>query len=126
MPNSLDQVLIGALAHSRSCKLQVAFVLGLNEGVFPAKVAQEGFFNDGEKQALREMGIQLSPDSGEQLYEEQLLIYLALTRASQKLILSYSLSDEDGKALRPSGIVDRLRRLYPLLKEEAVQWPRCV
>lgn len=123
LPNSLDQVLIGALAHSRSCKLQVAFVLGLNEGVFPAKVTQDGFFNDGEKQALREMGIQLSPDSGEQLYEEQLLIYLALTRASQELILSYSLSDEDGKALRPSGIVERLRRLYPLLQEEAVQWP---
>lgn len=123
LPNSLDQVFIGSLAHSRSRNLRAAFVLGLNEGIFPARAEQEGFFNDLEKQALREMGLELSPDSTQQLYDEQFLVYLALTRASDYLSLSYSLADEDGKALRPSGIVDKLRRLYPRLAQQPVQWP---
>ena len=123
LPNSLDQVLIGSLSHSRSRGLKAVFVLGLNEGIFPAKNTQDGFFSDYEKQALRDMGLELSPDSAESLYDEQFLIYLALTRASGYLSLSYSLSDEDGKALRPSGIVDRIKRLYPALKTKAVQWP---
>lgn len=123
LPNSLDQVFIGSLSHSRSRGLKAVFVLGLNEGIFPAKGGQEGFFTDLEKQTLRDMGLELAPDSREQLYDEQLLIYLALTRASDYLSLSYSLSDEDGKALRPSGIVDRIKRLYPQLREQSVQWP---
>ena len=123
LPNSLDQVLIGSISHSRSRGLKAVFVLGLNEGVFPAKGGQDGFFNDMEKQNLRDLGIEISPDSAEQLYDEQFLIYLALTRGSEYLSLSYSLSDEDGKALRPSGIVDRIKRLYPELTEQAVQWP---
>ena len=123
LPNSLDQVLIGSLSHSRSRGLKAVFVLGLNEGIFPAKSGQDGFFNDVEKQALRDMGLEVSPDSTEALYDEQFLIYLALTRGSEYLSLSYSLSDEEGKALRPSGIVERVKRLYPALKEQAAQWP---
>ncbi len=123
LPNSLDQVLIGSISHSRSRGLKAVFVLGLNEGIFPAKGSQDGFFNDFEKQALRDMGLELSPDGTEALYEEQFLIYLALSRASEYLSLSYSLSDEDGKALRPSGIVERIKRLYPALNTQSVQWP---
>ncbi len=123
LPSSLDQVFVGVLAHSRARNLKAVFVLGLNEGVFPAKSLQDGFFNDMEKHLLRDMGIALSPDSSTQIYDEQFLIYLALTRASDKLFFSYSLSDEEGKALRPSIVVDRLHRIFPQLKEDVVQWP---
>ena len=123
LPSSLDQVFIGALAHSRARNLKAVFVLGLNEGVFPAKTAQDGFFNDIEKQLLRDMGIQLSQDSREKIYDEQFMVYLAISRASEKLYMSYSLSDEEGKALRPSSIVDKLCRLYPHLTKATAQWP---
>lgn len=123
LPNSLDQVQIGTLSHSRSRKLRAVFVLGLNEGILPARATQDGFFNDQEKQQLRDLGLELSPESREQLYEEQFYIYLALTRASDFLSLSYSLSDEEGKALRPSPVVNRLCRLYPALNVQPVQWP---
>ena len=123
LPSSLDQVFVGALAHSRARNLKVVFVLGLNEGVFPAKGSQDGFFNDMEKHMLRDLGVVLSPDSKEQIYDEQFLIYLAFTRASEQLFLSYSLSDEEGKALRPSSIVEKLRQIFPTLSTHAVQWP---
>ena len=123
IPSSLDQVFVGAIAHSRARNLKVVFVLGLNEGVFPAKISQEGFFNDLEKEELRKLGVGLSPDSKDQIYDEQFLIYLAITRASDQLYFSYSLSDDEGKALRPSAIVNKVKRLYPALNEEIAQWP---
>jgi len=36
IPPALDQVLVGAIDRSRNPDLQVVFVLGVNEGVFPA------------------------------------------------------------------------------------------
>lgn len=123
IPSSLDQVFIGSLAHSRARNLKAVFVLGLNEGVFPAKIVQTGFFSDNEKHQLQEWGIQLAHDSAETIHDEQFLIYLALTRASEKLFLSYALSDDEGKALRPSVIVDRLHRLFPRLTAQFAQWP---
>ena len=36
IPPALDQVLIGAIDRARNPDLRLAFVLGLNEGVFPA------------------------------------------------------------------------------------------
>lgn len=123
LPSSLDQVFVGVLAHSRARNVKVAFVLGLNEGVFPARSTQDGFFSDMEKHLLQDMGIQLSQDSSEQIYEEQFMFYLAMTRASERLFFTYSLSDEDGKALHPSMFIEKLYRLFPVLKEEIAQWP---
>lgn len=123
LPSSLDQVFVGVLAHSRSRNVKVAFVLGLNEGVFPAKTVQDGFFTDLEKRLLQDMGVQLSQDSSEQIYEEQFMFYLAMTRASEQLFFSYALSDEEGKAVRPSTFVEKLHRLFPALIEEITQWP---
>lgn len=123
LPNSLDQVFVGALAHSRSRNLKVVFVLGLNEGILPARTEQNGFFLDYEKDLLRQLGVSLSPNASEQLFDEQFLLYLALTRGSQALYMSYSLCDAEGKALRPSAVVSRVKTLFPALQEQVVQWP---
>ena len=123
LPTSLDQVFIGALAHSRSSDLKAVFLLGANEGIMPARASENGFFNDLEKERLRELGCELSPESKDQVYEEQFLIYLGLTRASEYLSVSYSLSDEEGKALRPSSLIHKFHRKYPQLAEQPAQWP---
>lgn len=123
LPSSLDQVFVGAVSHSRTAKPKVVFLLGLNEGVFPQKSAQEVFFGETERQLLKEMGIHLGGTSEKRRYDEQFLVYLALTRASERVYFSYSISDEDGKAMRPSEMIGKLKRMYPQLAEEYVQWP---
>ncbi len=123
LPNSLDQVFIGALGHSRTLGRKAVFLLGANEGVFPARSAREGFFSEMERRALWELGLELGSEEEDDLCQEQFLVYLSLTRASEYLCVSYALSDEEGKVLRPSSIVERLRRLFPSLKVQTAQWP---
>lgn len=123
IPTSLDQVFIGSLHRSRSHELKAVFLLGVNEGGFPARLEQEGLFSDFEKAALETMGIKLSPNVRERLHDEEFLIYTALTRSSRYLYISYPLSDSEGKGLKPSAIVRRLQMLLPEIKTQYVQWP---
>lgn len=123
IPTRLDQVFVGTLHRSRSHQLRAVFLLGVNEGVFPAKIQEEGFFSDLEKSKLEEIGIVLSPRTHERLYDEEFLIYTALTRAKERLYFSYSLCDLDSKGLKPSSIIRRLQDLFSNLETQIVSWP---
>ncbi len=118
IPPGLDQVLVGSLERFRNPDLKAVFVLGVNEGVLPARSLEEGLFFDDERKALAGIGISLAPGSEKRLYGEQFLIYLALTRASDFLWVSYPMADGDGKALAPSPLIDRFRELFTLGEEK--------
>ncbi|MGI6224957.1 MAG: helicase-exonuclease AddAB subunit AddB [Peptococcales bacterium] len=117
IPPGLDQVVIGSLERSRSPNIKGAFVLGVSDGVIPQKPISEGLFNDWEREFLREMGLELAPSTKEKIYDEEFLIYTALTRAGKYLVLSYPLADSEGRALRPSMVIRRVKELFPMVKE---------
>lgn len=120
IPPGLDQVVVGSLERSRNPDLKVVFVMGVSEGIFPGKALPEGLFNDLERDLLKDMGITLAPTSREKVMEEEFLVYISLTRARNKLYLSYPLANEEGKALRPSLIINRLKELLPNIKEDFI------
>ncbi|GAB6181500.1 helicase-exonuclease AddAB subunit AddB [Desulfotomaculum defluvii] len=120
IPPGLDQVVVGTLERSRNPNVKAALVLGINDGVLPARPGEEGLFNDYEREALREIGLKLAPGAKRKLFDEQYLIYVALTRASDQLWLSYPHADDEGKALRPSQVIQRVKELLPLLQEHIV------
>ncbi len=51
--------------------------------------------------------------------EEQLSVYQSLAKPTDKLILSYAMSDNEGKGLRPSVYIERLKKIFPDLKLES-------
>ena len=51
IPPALDQVLVGTIDRSRNPELQLALVLGLNEGIFPAPPATPVLLSDAERAA---------------------------------------------------------------------------
>jgi ATP-dependent helicase/nuclease subunit B len=119
VPPALDQVVVATLDRSRLSNVKCAFLLGANDGVLPARVQEKGIFSQDERAALTgKIGVKLGPDSRRQLLDEQFLIYNGLTRASHQLWLSYSLADEEGKALLPSTLVNQLQKLFPKLQEK--------
>ncbi|KAB2952718.1 helicase-exonuclease AddAB subunit AddB [Heliorestis acidaminivorans] len=119
IPPEFDQVFIASLDRSRSPEVKAAFIVGVSDGLFPARVQEDGIFDDGERERLKSMaGIELAPDSRRRLFEEQFHIYSALTRASECLYFTYPLADEEGKALLPSSIIGRLRELYKEAEEK--------
>lgn len=117
IPTTLDQVLVGSVQRSKSQDVKALFVVGLNDGILPAASQDEGLLAADERDALHRQGLDLGGYSDLLAADEKFGIYTAFTKPSHFLWLSYALSDSEGKALRSSILVDRLKRLFPLLIE---------
>lgn len=119
IPGTQDQVIVGDVDRSRSHKVDVIFIIGLNDGSFPSINKAEGFFGDRDRELLKNDGIELANGTIENLYEENFNIYKAFTTAEKKLYLSYASSETEGKALRPSMMINKIKKIFPELKEES-------
>lgn len=111
IPPALDQVLVGAVARSRNPDLKLVFVLGMNEGMFPAPPVERKILTEADRQHLVELGLAIGPVASFQLSEEQFYGYIACTRAREKLILSCSELSADGKPLNRSRFLKNIRDL---------------
>ncbi|MCU0783301.1 MAG: PD-(D/E)XK nuclease family protein, partial [Verrucomicrobia bacterium] len=116
IPPALDQVLIGAVDRSRNPQLKLAFVLGLNEGIFPAPPAPGVLLTDADRAALAQ-DVFFGPTSYQRLGHERYLGYIACTRASQRLVLTRALRDADGQPLNASPFFDHVKKLSGVAEE---------
>jgi len=119
IPGTQDQVILGDVDRSRSHKVKAIFIIGLNDGQFPSVHKDEGFLNDTDRKILKENGIELAKGTIDKLYEDNFNIYKAFTTAEEKLYLLYSSSDVQGKALRPSILINKIKKMYPNLEEKS-------
>lgn len=119
IPGTQDQVIVGDVDRSRSHKVDTIFIIGLNDGSFPSINKAEGFFGDSDRELLKSDGIELANGTIENLYEENFNIYKAFTTAEKMLYLSYASSETEGKALRPSMMINKIKKIFPKLKEES-------
>ena len=119
IPGTQDQVIVGDVDRSRSHKVDTIFIIGLNDGSFPSVNKVEGFFGDKDREILKNDGIELAKGTIENLYEENFNIYKAFTTAENRLYLSYSSSDSEGKSLRPSMMINKIKKIFPEIKEES-------
>lgn len=119
IPMTFDQIIVGDVDRSRTHKVKAVFIIGLNDGVFPSVNRDEGFFNDKDRDHLKENGLELAKGTKNQIFEENFNIYKALLVAEERLYLSYSSSDNLGKSLRPSMLVSKIKKMYTNLQEES-------
>ena len=119
IPATLDEVIVGDVDRTRSGKKKVIFIIGLNDGKFPSVNKNEGFINDEERIYLKEKGIELAKTTKEQIYDENFNIYKAFGVAEEKLYLSYPASDNEGKGLRKSVLINKVKKIFPELEEES-------
>ncbi len=117
IPASLDQVLVGSVERSKSHDIKALFLMGVNDGVFPSTILEEGILSDSDRAILNRAGIELANDTRTQAFEEQYLVYKTLTTSSQYLHISWPIADQEGKSMRPSIIISRLRKLFPRVSE---------
>ena len=119
IPANQDQVIMGDIDRSRSRKTKVVFIIGLNDGVFPSINKNQGFLDDEDRDYLKDDGIEIAKGTLENLYDDNFNIYKAFTIAEEKIFLSYASSDSDGKSLRASNLVFRIKKIFPNLLEES-------
>ncbi len=116
IPTTVDQVLVGNIQRSKSHDIKALFVLGVNDGIIPSIKSREGILSTDESDYLASQEMEISKSREMQVAEENFLIYNALAKCRQKLFLSYATADSEGRALRPSLLLDRLCYLYPGLQ----------
>ena len=119
IPMAQDEVTVGDVDRSRSHKIKIVFIIGLNDGMFPGTTKAEGFLNDADRQKILEKGIELAKGTVDRIYEDNFNIYKAFTTAEEKMYLSYSSSDMEGKSLRQSILVSRTKKIFTKLQEES-------
>ncbi len=119
IPEAQDQVTLGDVDRTRSHNVKSVFIIGINDGVFPGVNKDEGFLNDSDRESLKMQGIELAKTTTDRLYEEQFNVYKALTIAEEQLYLSYTGVDLEGKALRPSVLIAKVKKIFPELKLES-------
>ncbi len=108
VPPMVDQVLVGSIERSRHPDIKAVLILGFNDGVFPKPLFEDSILNDDDRAMLNEAGVGVRPAARERVPDEALLVYVALTRASETTVVTYATADNDGKSLRPSPYVDAL------------------
>lgn len=116
VPASLDQVVIGSIDRTRFTNVKCGFLLGVNDGVLPARIQEDGLLSEQDREKLEEQGIQLAPGLKRRLLDEEFLIYHSLSTPSDALWVSCPLADEEGKGLQPSIVMNRLQEMFPDLE----------
>ncbi len=117
IPPALDQVLVTSAERTKSHDIKALYILGVNDGIFPAVSGHEGILCDRDRENLRYMGIELAKDTRAKAFEEQYLVYSVLTTAGSFLRLSYPIADHRGRAMRPSIIISRVKKLFPNISQ---------
>ena len=113
IPTTADQVLVGDI--DRTCAMAVSrlFVVGCCEGLFPKRPSEDGVINDAELAFLRSAGLATWETSVERASGNVFGIYNALSKAKDRLWLSYTASAEVNGGI-PSSTIDRLRELFTI------------
>ena len=115
IPATADQVLLGNADRTRAGNIKAMFVLGANEGNFPAYSPDDGMIDDRELEKLGELGLNRWESSRERAASRLMNVYRTITKPSEFLYLSYTMSAGSDAAL-PAAVVDRIRELFPQIR----------
>lgn len=115
IPMTFDRVVVGDLARTRIGRVRVLFLLGANDKVLPKETEQGGILNDYDREVLKEAGMPLLPTAREEAFFQQEYLYLAVTKPTERLIVTCSERSRAGKEIRRSYLIAQLQRMFPKL-----------
>jgi ATP-dependent helicase/DNAse subunit B len=96
----------------RARRVRVLFVCRLQEGIFPARARPQPFLAEDDRRRLAEVsGLRLG-EQEDVLAAERHLLYAALSRPEEQLVLSWHLADDDGNPTSRSLFVDDVCDLF--------------
>ena len=121
IPQNVDRIVVGDMERTRLKQVKVLFFLGVNDGNIPKNASKGGIISDMDREFLIESGTEMAPSPRQQMYIQRLYLYLNMTKLSERLYLSYAKVNSDGKGIRPSYLIDTVRKLFPQL---AVEYPQ--
>lgn len=121
IPQNVDRIVVGDMERTRLKQVKVLFFLGVNDGNIPKNASKGGIISDMDREFLIESGTEMSPSPRQQMYIQRLYLYLNMTKPSEQLYLSYAKVNSEGKGIRPSYLIDTVRKLFPAM---GVEYPQ--
>lgn len=111
-PQTLDSVTAASARTARLNAPRIVFIMGANDGNFPNTVNLHGIFSETDKQKLSENGIDISRRLPELIAAERLVVYKSLSAASEKIFITYPLSDLSGQSKYAAPIIDSVLDIF--------------
>jgi superfamily I DNA/RNA helicase len=106
----------------RARRVRALFLCGLQEGLFPATARAQRLLSDEERRDLAHASGLLLGEPQDALATERYLLYAAVSRPQQLLVLSWHGAGEDGAASPRSLFVDDVCDLFdPTLEQATVR-----
>ncbi len=120
IPGGVDSVVVGDIERTRIDNKKVIFFAGCNDNVIPGSKSRGSLLNEFERELFADNDIELSPTQRDNAHLSEFYMYLALTKPSEKLFLSYSKKSGDDKEGRPAYIFGRIMKLYEGLEVQKI------
>lgn len=120
IPGGYDCMMIGDIERTRLDDIKVLFIVGVNDGIVPKSDNRGGIISQLEREELAKNHMELAPTARERVFIQRFYLYLAVTKPSKKLYLTYARVGSDGSAKRPSYFIHIIEGLFPGLKAELI------
>ena len=115
IPPSKDHLLVTDFSKDRVNERKNLIVVGMNDVFFPTNRKKEFLINDLEKDKLREKNIDLKIYDYSSDNKDILNLY-RMFGSSEKIFLSFALSDKENSAINKSLSLSEIESIFPKLK----------
>ena len=112
IPSANDQVFLGDINRSIVKNVKLLFAIGASDGAFPPVPSECGILTDSERVSLRLGCLMVAPDTQKIAFDNRFLVYSAVNISTNAVRVSYPVADFEGKAIRPSAFVLRLKKIF--------------
>ncbi len=109
IPPMIDQVLVGSIERSRHPDLKAVFLIGATQKQFPVPLSEDPILSESDRQAAARHRFFLLDRTVTQTVARQYLAYIAFTRPSERLVISFPRMDSGGSEAYPSRFVQILK-----------------
>ncbi len=113
IPPGNDRVTIGDIERTRLNHIRILFFVGVNDGVVPKLGNPGGIISQFEREMMAEHHLELAPLERERVFIQKFYLYLNMTKPSDRLYVTYSMVNSDGKSLRSSYLLGTLQHMFP-------------
>ena len=116
IPTSIDEVTIGSANMLRTSSPKYVFVLGLNEGIFPASIKDAGLFSSADRALMSQSGLELDSNADILSSDELMFVKRAFSAPQKKLYALAHKSEIDGSECFLSLAFTRIQNLFNIEK----------
>lgn len=129
IPSVCDEVTVGSADMLRAERKKHVYLIGVNDGEFPAAITDSSYFNDRERSLLSSLGLTVEAETGLKSAREYYCFTRALTLGTDTVTFMYTRRSAAMSAQLPDNVIGRIcdicaERIKPVSIDTLPLWER--